>query len=51
MPGDIVLIESGDKVPADLRLLRTHGLQIQESILTEASPCGTASHLKVEDAG
>ena len=37
VPGDIVLIEAGDKVPADLRLLRTHGLQIQEAILTGES--------------
>ena len=37
VPGDIVLIEAGDKVPADLRLLRTHGMQIQESILTGES--------------
>ena len=37
VPGDIVLIEAGDKVPADLRLLRVHGVQIQESILTGES--------------
>ena len=37
VPGDIVLIEAGDKVPSDLRLLRTHGLQIQEAILTGES--------------
>ena len=37
VPGDIVLIEAGDKIPADLRLLRTHGLRIQESILTGES--------------
>lgn len=37
VPGDIVLLEAGDKVPADLRLLTSHGLQIQEAILTGES--------------
>jgi len=37
VPGDIVLIEAGDKVPADLRLMKAHGLQIQEAILTGES--------------
>jgi len=37
VPGDIVLLEAGDKVPADLRLLQTHGVQIQEAILTGES--------------
>ncbi|ETO93387.1 cation-transporting P-type ATPase [Legionella oakridgensis] len=37
VPGDIVLVEAGDKVPADLRLLKTHGLIIDEAILTGES--------------
>ncbi|MEX2318484.1 MAG: HAD-IC family P-type ATPase, partial [Bauldia sp.] len=37
VPGDILLVEAGDKVPADLRLVRTRGLQVQEAILTGES--------------
>jgi len=37
VPGDIVLLEAGDRVPADLRLLRAHGLSVQEAILTGES--------------
>ncbi|MEZ5536256.1 MAG: HAD-IC family P-type ATPase [Thiolinea sp.] len=33
VPGDIVLLERGDRVPADLRLLSTNGLQIDEAVL------------------
>lgn len=37
VPGDIVLIQSGDKVPADLRLFKSRELFIEEAMLTGES--------------
>ncbi len=52
VPGDIVMLQSGDRVPADLRLLRTRELRIDEALLTgESVPSGKSTEAVAEKAG
>lgn len=37
VPGDIVVIRAGDRIPADLRVVEAHNLRVEEAILTGES--------------
>jgi Ca2+-transporting ATPase len=37
VPGDIILISAGDKIPADARLMEAHNLEVNEAALTGES--------------
>lgn len=51
VPGDVVLLEAGDKVPADLRILDARGLAAQEAALTgESVPVDKAADPVAADA-
>ena len=51
VPGDIVCLASGDRVPADLRVLRAKGLRVNEAALTgESVPVDKATDPQVASA-
>lgn len=50
VPGDVVLVEAGDRVPADLRLLSARGLRAEEAMLTGESVPAEKAAEAVEEA-
>lgn len=51
VPGDVVLLQPGDRIPADLRLLHARGLRVEEAALTgESVPAEKTTHATADDA-
>ncbi len=50
VPGDVLVLEAGDKIPADARLVEIHSVQCDEAPLTgESVPVGKELALSAED--
>lgn len=50
VPGDVVLLESGDRIPADLRWLETNSCYVEESALTGESVAVSKHAQAIADA-
>lgn len=48
VPGDVIILAAGDKIPADLRLMQTHELRVDESALTGESLPVDKNHGQVD---
>lgn len=48
VPGDIVLLRPGDKIPADVRFIDSYDLAVDESILTGESVPAAKTHIQVK---
>ena len=49
VPGDVIVVEAGDRVPADARLLSANSLEVQEAMLTgESHPSEKSDSAEVD---
>lgn len=50
VPGDVILLESGQRIPADARLVESYGLEVDESSLTgESLPIPKVTNLMLPE--
>lgn len=51
VPGDVVVVDSGDRIPADIRILEAHNAEVDEATLTgESEPVSKQTSPVEEDA-